>query len=419
MKIKVFNPYAENGYVEYRAIDFNHLYHKNHVKANIEHIRRLTAEGRQLNVKPLFRQAFAAGKYNKTRLATDIKHPANVYVYDAYNKKINNTSCFKTGVYMFPNELIDLLSFTGNSNTAIEGLRALPEFEKVYVFDGVNPSSLFYPNYIDKGNDDTKFCIRSFHHRIIDAFNAAYTAYGCGYSIPESLKRFRIEDMKKIGLEFNGRIDWSYGLDDTQSANRKCITNYLIVENDDLPIVPMHELRTILSSDPNYSISRGRLDAEGMQTLIQTLSDANESTSTKHIMFNCILEFDWDDNETVMRACYAMFKANYGRWFGNELRDKSYLSFCSDLIERGIPDMCDSYSSSSNIINVLKRRFGYIPDDIFDDLKRYFKVEVTKCVRDLLTWDFDEEHDAEMIEVMCNEIKSFYNEKKARENKEQ
>ena len=376
MKIKKFNPYAENGYVEYKVIDFNHLYHKLQVMANIERVKKLTDDGCQLNVQPLFRQAFAADKYNNTRLATDIKYPANVYVYDSDNKYINNVSCIQVGIYMFPNEIIDLLSITGMCNTIINvnGLRALPEFEKVYVFGEVNKCSLFHPNYIDQGNDDTKFGVKALSPRIGDAFNALFNAYRCGYSIPESLKRFRIENMNDIGLEFNGRIDWSHGLDETPSKDHRCITNYVVVENDDLPVVPMHELRAILSSNP--------------------------------------------DDETALRACYAMYKADYGRWFGNELKSKSHLSFCKELIERRIPDMCNDYTSKSQIIKILKGNFGYIPDDIFEDLKPYFKTAMKQCVRELVGWEFDEKHDAEMIEVMCNELKSFYNEEKERKNEE-
>ena len=418
MKIKVFNPHAANGYVEYQVIDFNHLYHKMHVMANIERVKKLTGDGCQLNVQPLFRQAFAADKYNNTRLATDKKYPANVYVYDSENKFINNVSCIQVGIYMFPNEIIDLLSFCGMCNTIINGLRALPEFEKVYVFGEPNKCSLFHPNYIDQGNNDTKLGVKALSPRIGDAFNALFNAYRCGYSIPDSLKRFKIENMNDIGLEFNGRIDWSHGLDDTPSKEHRCITNYVIVENDDLPVVSMYELRAILSSSPKYAISRGRLDAEGMQTLIQSLSDSNNGSNARQVMFNCILEFDWDDTETALRACYAMYKADYGRWFGNELKSKSHLSFCKELIERGVPDMCNDYTSQSQIIKILKRKFGYIPDDIFDDLKKYFKTAIKQCIRELVGWEFDEKHDAEMIEVMCNELKEYYNEEKERKNEE-
>ena len=418
MKIKCFNPCDVNGYVEHQVIDFNHLYHNLHVMANIERVKKLTDNGCQLNVQPLFKQAFAADKYNKTRLATDKKYPANVYVYDSENKYINNVSCIKVGIYMFPNEIIDLLSCSCMCNTAVKGLRDLPEFEKVYVFGEANKSSLFYPNYIDRGNNDTKFGVTALSHRIGDAFNALFNMYRCGYSIPESLKRFRIENMNDVGLEFNGRIDWSYGLDGTPSKDHKCITNYVVVENDDLPVIPMHELRAILSSNPEYAISRGRLDAEGMQTLIQSLSDSNDNLNARRVMFNCILEFDWDDPETAMRACYAMYKAEYGRWFSNELKSKIHLAFCKELIERGIPDMCNDYTARSQIIKLLKRTFGYIPDDIFEDLKKYFQTEVKKCIRELVGWDFDGKHDAEMIDVMCNELKSFYNEEKERKNEE-
>lgn len=417
MKIKVFNPYAENGYVEYRVIDFNHLHQKRHVMANIERVKKLTNNGCQLNVQPLFKQAFAADKYNNTRLATDKKYPANVYVYDSENDCINNVSCIQVGIYMFPNEIVDLLYYTDMCNTCIKGLRDLPEFEKVYVFGEADKGSLFHPNYIDCGNNDTKFGVKALSPRITDAFNTAFTAYSCGYTIPESLKRFRIENMNEVGLEFNGRIDWSRGLEGKPSEGRKCITNYVVVENDDLPVVPMHELKTILSTNPKYAISRGRLDADGMQSLIQNLSDSIGSTLSQRVMFNCILEFDWDDNETALRACYAIYKSDYGRWFSNELKNKAYTPFCKELIERMVPEMCNSYTSESQIIKLMKWKFGYIPDDIFEDLKKYFKTTVKSCVRELLCWDFDEKHDAEMLEVMCNELKSFYNEEKERKNK--
>ena len=178
----------------------------------------------------------------------------------------------------------------------------------------------------------------------------------------------------------------------------------------------MHELRAILSSNPEYAISRGRLDAKRMQTLIQSLSDSLDSQDTRRIMFNCILELDWDDTETVLRACYAIHKANYGYWFRNELKDKMHLSFCKELIERGVLDMFNNNTTQSQIIRILKYKFGYIPDDIFDDLKNYFKNTVKNIARELVDWEFDEKHDTEMIEIMCNELKDFYNEEKERKN---
>jgi hypothetical protein len=423
MKVKLFNPYADKGYLEVKVNDFNKLYQYTHVRANIERVKNLTQNGCFLNVQPLFKQAFAADRYNKTRLATGIKYPANVYVYNGDEKYIKDVSSIFAGIYMFPNEIIDLLTYTCMSvhDGVISGLKELPEFEKVYVTTPgcVERYNLFSPTRIDNGNDCTKFPTPKLAPSIHDAFNAAYTAYCCGCTIPESLKHFRIENLTEArGIDFIGRLDWCYGIEGQPSEKSKCLTNYMVIDNDDIPIVPVSEFISLLSTSNEYVIQRGRLDSEGMQGLIQNLKDVSNDEAKK-VMFNCILELDWDDKETAMRACYAMHSAEYGRWFSAQLQDKQHIPFCKELRkERGIPDLCSGYSGRYDIIRRLYRTFGFLPDDIFDDLKEYFRGEINGVVYNMMQWKFDASRELDMTEVMCNEIKVFYNEEKERKDEE-